>query len=57
MNQKITVTKEFRQAFKLCMDAYGVDGEALEFEKERCRANYEDAERCFLSIANEIKKQ
>ena len=56
MNKKITVTKEFRQAFKKCMDAYGVTGEELEFEKERCRTNYQEAERCYLSIAAEITK-
>lgn len=55
--QKITVTKEFRQAFKRCMEAYGVTGDELEFEKERCRANYQEAERCYLSIAGEIDKQ
>lgn len=48
---KITVTKEFRQAFKKCMDYYGVTGEELDFEKERCRVNYKEAERCYLSIA------
>ena len=51
----ITVTKEFRQAFKVCMEAYGVTGEELEFEKERCRTNYQEAERCYLSIAEKIK--
>ena len=54
---RITVTKEFRQAFKKCMDAYGVTGEELEFEKERCRTNYQEAERCYLSIAGKLEKQ
>ena len=54
---RITVTKEFRQAFKKCMDAYGVTGEELEFEKERCRTYYQEAERCYLSMAGKLEKQ
>ncbi len=53
----ITVTKEFRKAFKKCMDEYGVTGEELETEKQRVRDNYEQAERCYLSIAESIKEQ
>ena len=55
MNQKITVTKEFRQAFKKCMDYYAVTGDELEFEKARCRVNYKEAERCYLSIAKGLE--
>ncbi len=53
----ITVTKEFRKAFKKCMDYYGVTGEELETEKQRVRDNYEQAEKCYLSIAASIKEQ
>lgn len=53
--QKITVTKEFRQAFKKCTDYYGVIGDELEFEKARCRVNYKEAERCYLSIAKGLE--
>lgn len=52
----ITVTKEFRTAFNFCMEKYGVTGEELEFEKARVRENYEDAERCYLSIYGELIK-
>jgi len=52
----ITVTKEFRTAFNYCMEKYGVIGEELEFEKARCRANYKDAERCYLAIYGELVK-
>lgn len=49
---RVTVTKEFKKAFQLCMDHWEVTGEELEFEKERVRANYAEAERCYLSIAS-----
>ena len=52
---KITVTKEFIAAFNLCMKEYGVIGEELAYEKQRVRENYEDAARCYFSIADEIK--
>lgn len=52
----ITVTKEFRKAFKKCMDYYGVTGEELESEKQRIRENYEQAEKCYLSIAESIRE-
>lgn len=52
--QKITVTKEFRAAFKKVMDKYEVTGDELEFEKARCRANYEEAERNYIAIAKNL---
>lgn len=57
MSKGITVSKEFQAAFKSCMDHWEVTGEELEFEKERVRANYKEAERCFLSIAANIKER
>jgi len=57
VEQKITVTKEFRQAFKKCMGYYECTAEEVEFEKQRVRANYSDAERCYLSIAEEINNE
>jgi len=53
--QKITVTKEFKAAFKKCMDTYEVTGEELEQEKQRVRENYEQAKICYLDIASRIK--
>lgn len=52
----ITVTKEFRKAFKKCMDYYGVTGEELESEKQRVRENYEQAEKCYLDIARGLSE-
>lgn len=48
---QITVTKEFRRAFAKCMEFYGVTGEELEYEKQRVRENYADAEKCYIDIA------
>jgi len=53
----ITVTKEFRKAFKRCMDEYKCTEDEIEYEKARVRANYQEAERCYLSIAESIKEQ
>lgn len=53
----ITVTKEFRKAFKKCMDEYKCTEDEIEYEKARVRANYQEAERCYLSIAESIKEQ
>jgi hypothetical protein len=52
----ITVSKEFITAFNFIMEKYGVIGEELDFEKSRVRENYEDAERCYLSIYGELIK-
>jgi hypothetical protein len=52
----ITVTKEFRTAFNFCMEKYGVIGEELEFERQRVRENYEQAEMCYLSIYGSLIK-
>lgn len=51
----ITVTKEFRNAFALCMKHYECTEEEILFEKQRVRANYKDAEMCYLSAAQEIR--
>lgn len=53
--QQITVSKEFKTAFNLCMKHYECTVEEIEFEKQRVRENYQDAERCYLSIAEEIR--
>ena len=53
---KITVSKEVLAAFNFCMEKYGVIGEELEFERQRVRENYEDAERCYLSIYGALIK-
>ena len=52
----ITVTKEFRKAFKKCMDEYKCTEDEIAYEKARVRANYKEAERCYLSIAASIKE-
>lgn len=52
----INVSKEFITAFNFVMEKYGVIGEELEYEKNRVRENYEDAERCYLSIYGALIK-
>ena len=52
----ITVSKEFKAAFKKCMEHWQVTGEELEYEKDRCRANYEQAAQCYLAMAEKIGK-
>lgn len=52
---KITVTKEFKEAFSLCMKHYECTVEEIEYEKQRVRANYADAERCYLAVADNIR--
>jgi hypothetical protein len=56
LEMSITVSKEFITAFNFCMKEYGVIGEELEFEKQRVRENYEDAERCYLAIYGDLIK-
>lgn len=51
-----TVSKEFKWAFDMCMKHYGVVEDELEYEKQRVRANYHEAEKCYESIANGIRK-
>lgn len=51
---EIMVTKEFKKAFQMCMKHWEVTGYELEFEKERVRKNYAEAEICYLSIASGI---
>ncbi len=51
-----TVSKEFKAAFDFCMDYYGVVEPELSFEKSRVRENYHEAEKCYESIANGIRK-
>lgn len=46
-----TVSKEFKSAFDFCMNHFEVTGEELEFERQRVRDNYEEAQRCYLDIA------
>lgn len=52
----ITVSKEFITAFNFCIEKYGVTGEELEYEKSRVRENYDQAERCYLSIYGALIK-
>ena len=51
---QITVSKEFRAAFKKCMEFYEVDETEIEYEKQRVRENYADAERCYLDIGSKL---
>lgn len=37
-------------AFDLCMEYYECTAEEIEYEKQRVRVNYDDAEKCYLSI-------
>lgn len=52
---EIRITKEFKSAFEMCMEHWNVTSDELDFEKQRVRANYQDAERCYLSIASQLK--
>lgn len=52
---QITVTKEFKEAFSLCMKHYECTDEEIEYERRRVRANYADAEICYLAVANNIR--
>jgi hypothetical protein len=38
------------------MEKYGVIGQELDFERQRVRENYEQAELCYLSIYGELVK-
>lgn len=49
------ITKEFVDDFNFCMAYYGVMPDEIEFEKQRCRDNIEEAKRCYSSIANELR--
>lgn len=49
-----TVSKEFKSAFYFCMNHFEVTGEELEFERQRVRDNYEEAQRCYLDIAKRL---
>lgn len=51
----MTVTKQFKRDFDFCMKHYEVTGDELEFEKERCRANMSEAERCYSSVAERLR--
>ena len=48
------VSKEFMDAFELCMQTYDVTGDELEYEKERVRKSLADANQCYISIARGI---
>ncbi len=50
-----TVDREFKEAFDMCMEYYEVTGEELEYEKSRVRANFEEAQRCYLDIAEGMR--
>lgn len=47
----LKVSKEFISAFDFCMNYYGVTGKELDYEKQRIRDNYEEAQQCYLDIA------
>lgn len=49
------VSLRFREAFDLCMAYYGCSMYEIEYEKQRARDNYTEAEKCFISIADEIR--
>ncbi len=55
IGEMVKANRKFVEAFNLCMQHYGVTGEELEFEKSRVRANYKEAEKCYLAIAEDIK--
>lgn len=48
----ITVTAQFKAAFDLCVAYYEVTGDELKFETDRVRQNYEEASKCYMSIAS-----
>ena len=52
---KFKIELKMANDFEEFMDAYGVTGDESEFEKARCRVNYKEAERCYLSIAEGLK--
>jgi len=54
---RVTVTKQFKKDFDLCMKHYEVTGEELDYEKARCRENMEEATRCYESIADGLRKE
>lgn len=49
------ITQEFKKDFYLCIKHWEVSGEELEFEKNRVRKNYLEAERCYASIAGKLR--
>ncbi len=50
------VTKEFKRAFDFCMAYYECTEEEIAYEKNRIRANYEQAAQCYLAIAETLGK-
>lgn len=50
------VSKKFIDDFDLCMKHYECTDEEISFEKERVRANYAEASKCYASIADGIRK-
>jgi hypothetical protein len=52
----MNVTIEFKEAFYLCMKHYECTDDEIEYEKQRVRSNYADAERCYLAVAKNIKE-
>jgi hypothetical protein len=51
----LKVSRKFLDAFQKCMDYYECTAEEIEFEKKRIRADYRNAEICYLSIAERVK--
>ena len=50
-------SKKFIDDFNLCMDHFVVIGEELEFEKQRCRDNMEEATICYASMAEKLRSK
>lgn len=53
----VNVSRKFIEDFDYCMNYYEVTGEELEFEKGRCRADMEEATRCYASIADGLRNE
>ena len=54
-NIKQKPSKQFMDDFKLCMEYYEVEIEEAKFERGRCLANMNDAERCYSVVAAGIR--
>jgi len=54
-NTKQKPSKQFMDDFKLCMEYYEVEIEEAKFERGRCLANMNDAERCYSVVAAGIR--
>ena len=56
MNTKPKPSKQFVEDFKLCMEFYEVEIDEAKFERGRCLANMNNAERCYSVIAAGIRR-